>query len=77
MLFVAVNIERGAVMKAWLVPSEEYTAAVGQLNSRGRYKFVASMKEGPKDRWASRRLEAHELPPALLARLAVLEASGQ
>ncbi len=77
MLFVAVDIERGAVMKAWLVPSEEYAAAVGQSNSRGRFRFVASMKEGTKDRWASRRLEAHELAPAILARLTALEASGQ
>ncbi len=77
MLFVAVDIERGAAMKAWLVPSDEYAAAVGPPNSRGRYKFVASMKEGTKDRWASRRLEAHELAPAILARLMVLEASGQ
>lgn len=77
MLFVAVDIERGAVMKAWLVASDDYAAAVGPPNSRGRYKFVASMKEGTKDRWASRRLEAHELAPAILARLTVLEASGQ
>lgn len=30
-----------------------------------------------KDRWASRRLEASELAPAILARLAELEVSGQ
>ena len=30
-----------------------------------------------KDRWASRRLEANELAPAILARLAELDVSGQ
>jgi hypothetical protein len=77
MLFVAVDIERGAIMKAWLVPSEEYAATLGTANSKGRYRFIASMKEGTKDRWASRRLEAHELAPAIMARLADLESSRQ
>jgi hypothetical protein len=76
MLFVAVDIARGAVMKAWLVPSEEFAATLGEPNSKGRFRFVASMKHGTKDRWSSRRLEAEELAPAVLARLAALDATG-
>jgi len=75
MLFVAVDIERGAVMKAWLVPSVEF-AAVLKPQSSGKYRFGASLKEGSKDRWADRRLEAKELAPAILARLRQLELSG-
>ena len=76
MLFVAVDIERGAVMKAWLIPSGEFAAALKPQNS-GRYRFGASMKNNSKDRWAPYRLEASELAPAILERLATLEASGQ
>lgn len=77
MLFVAVDVERGAVMKAWLVPSVDYQAMLGEPDSRGRFRFVASLKEGTKDQWASRRLEAQDLAPAILARLATLESSGE
>ena len=76
MLFVAVDIERGAVMKAWPVPSVEFASVLKPQNS-GKYRFGASLKEGSKDQWASRRLEASELAPAILARLAELEVSGQ
>ena len=76
MLFAAVDIERGAVMKAWLVPSVEFASVLKPQNS-GKYRFGASLKEGSKDQWASRRLEASELAPAILARLAELEVSGQ
>jgi hypothetical protein len=69
MLFVAIDIERGAVMKAWLVPSLDYNASVGTPNSRGRYRFGASMKDSANDRWRPYRLEAEQLPSAILARL--------
>lgn len=77
MLFAAVDIQRGAVMKAWLIPSEEYAKTLGEPNSRGRFRFVASMKEGTKDRWAARRLEAEQLAPAVLVRLGELDLTGQ
>ncbi len=51
LLFVAVDVARGAVMKAWLVPSEIYAATLTAPNSRGRYRFVASMKPESNDRW--------------------------
>jgi hypothetical protein len=75
MLFVAVDIDRGAVMKAWLVPSVEFDSLLKPQNS-GKYRFGASMKDETKDRWASHRLEADELAPAILARLSELEVSG-
>ena len=75
MLFVAVDIERGAVMKAWLVPSTEFAASLKPQNS-GKYRFGASLKDDSKDRWSGHRLEARELAPAILKRLAQLEASG-
>ncbi|MEV4271685.1 MULTISPECIES: hypothetical protein [Micromonospora] len=69
LLFVAVDVARGAVMKAWLVPSEIYAATLTEPNSRGRFRFAASMKPDSNDRWRQYRLEAEELPGAILKRL--------
>jgi hypothetical protein len=74
MLFVAIDIARGAVMKAWLVPSLDYAQSLGKPNSRGRYRFGASMKDNTNDRWHPYRLEAEQLPPAVLSRLDALSA---
>jgi hypothetical protein len=68
-LFVAIDVVHGAVMKAWLIPSREYAGTLGAPNSRGRYRFSASMKDDSKDRWRCYRLEAQELPQAVLHRL--------
>jgi hypothetical protein len=77
MLFVAVDIARGAVLKAWLIPSAEFgDALLGKRDARGRIRFLASMKATSKDRWVHRRLEADQLAPAILARLKELEASS-
>jgi len=73
MLFVAIDVVHGIVMKAWLVPSKAYAATLGEPNSRGRYRFSASLKDGSNDRWKPYRLAAHELPPAVLRRLEQLE----
>ncbi|MFF1444510.1 hypothetical protein [Streptomyces sp. NPDC058295] len=72
MLFVAVDVELGAIMKAWLIPSAVFEAMVAEPNSRGRYRFSASMKQDSKDRWTPYRLTAAELPRRILARLAEL-----
>lgn len=69
MLFVAVDVKLGVIMKAWLVPSEDYAATLKEPNSRGRFRFSASMKESTSDRWRTHRLEAQELPVAVLERL--------
>lgn len=69
MLFVAIDVVRGAVMKAWLIPSREYANTLDAPDSRGRYRFKASMKDESKDRWRRYRLEAQELPHAVLYRL--------
>lgn len=66
MLFVAIDVVHGIVMKAWLVPSQIYAEALGKPNSKGRYRFSASMKDGANDRWRPYRLEAHELPQAVV-----------
>ncbi|MFV2104863.1 hypothetical protein [Micromonospora sp. LOL_024] len=73
MLFVAIDVVHGIVMKAWLVPSKDYADTLGEPNSRGRYCFSASMKDGSNDRWKPYRLEAPELPRAVLRRLEQLE----
>jgi hypothetical protein len=46
---------------------------VTEPNSRGRFRFSASMKPDSKDRWTPFRLTAAELPKRILARLAELE----
>lgn len=73
MLFVAVDIDRGAIMQAWLVPSGSYIAAFDKPNGRGNYRFAASLKDGAKDRWAEYRLSADQLAPAILGRLEALD----
>jgi hypothetical protein len=67
LLFVAVDIAEGRVIKAWLVPSESYAATLNAPDKRGRYKFAASMKDASMDRWGAYRLDAAELAPRILA----------
>lgn len=69
MLFVAIDVTLGSIMRAWLVPSLDYSETLTGANLRGRHRFVASMKDGTKDRWRPYRLDAAELPPAILRRL--------
>lgn len=74
MLFVAIDISRGTIMQAWLIPSQDYAATLGRPNSRGRYRFGASMKDTTNDRWRPYRLEAEQLPRVILKRLDALAA---
>ncbi|MEU7070128.1 hypothetical protein AB0B30_03765 [Streptomyces narbonensis] len=76
MLFVAVDVERGAIMMGWLIPSGTFGEMVTEPNSKGRFRFSASMKPDSKDRWSPFRLSAAELPERILARLAELEKVG-
>ncbi|MCZ7414114.1 hypothetical protein [Streptomyces sp. WMMC897] len=76
MLFVAVDVERGAIMAAWLVPSRAFGEMAGEPNSRGRLRFSASLKPGSGDRWTPFRLTAAELSRRVLDRLAELERVG-
>lgn len=76
MLFLAVDVERAAIMTAWLVPSGVFDEMVGEPNAKGLHRFSASMKPGSKDRWAPYRLTATALPRRILARLAELEGIG-
>lgn len=73
LLFVAVDIERGAVMQAWLVPSQAFASAVTTTSKLGRLRFGASMKPQAKDRWLKYRLSADELAPRILQRLEELD----
>ncbi|GAA2776797.1 hypothetical protein [Streptomyces showdoensis] len=75
-LFVAVDVERGAIMTAWLIPSTAFGEMVAEPNSKGRYRFSASMKPESRDRWTPFRLTAAELPRRILARLDELERAG-
>jgi hypothetical protein len=72
-LFAAIDIARGAVLKAWLISSADFADVAGTPDARGRLRFVASMKAGSSDRWANRRLNADQLAPAILGRLEELE----
>jgi hypothetical protein len=74
LLFVAVDIERGAVMQAWLVPSQEFSHVVTTTSKSGRLRFGASMKPDAKDRWVKYRLGAQQLAPSILERLTELDA---
>ena len=76
MLFLAVDVARGAVLTAWLVPSPTFAKIVGPPNSRGRHRFSASMKPDSKDRWLPFRLTPEQLAPEVLRRFASLERRG-
>jgi hypothetical protein len=73
MLFVAIDIEQGRVMCAWLVPSPMFAKIVPAPNARGLRIFAASMKDASQDQWRPYRLTAAELAPRLLNRLAELD----
>ncbi|MEK8106566.1 hypothetical protein NKG94_17410 [Micromonospora sp. M12] len=75
MLFVAIDVVHGIVMKAWLIPSKEYAGTLSRPTSQGRHRFSASMKDDSNDRWKPYRLEARELPAAVLSRLDLLQAA--
>lgn len=75
MLFVAVDVTTGALMHAWLVPSLDFAANAGKVNSRGRLRFNASPKATSRDKWSAYRLEASQLAPAIVARLTDLSSS--
>ncbi|MFF3426480.1 hypothetical protein [Streptomyces sp. NPDC002602] len=76
MLFMAVDVERGAIMTAWLVPSPVFADMVKEPNGKGQYRFSASMKEGSGDRWSPYRLTAAQLSQRILTRLSELEKSS-
>jgi hypothetical protein len=70
MLFVAVDVDAGSLMTAWLVPSVE-----GNMTSNGTYRFRASLKPDTQDQWRPWRLTPAQLPGAVLRRLTELDAS--
>ncbi|MGW6443039.1 hypothetical protein [Lentzea sp. NPDC055074] len=69
LLFVAIDVDRGAIITAWLVPSVVFAELATESVTRGRYRFYASLKDGGRDRWQSYRLAPEELAPRLMARL--------
>lgn len=73
MLFVAIDVGRGAIMMAWLVPSTAFVSMAAGPNSRGRMVFTASMKADAKDQWLRYRLTAEQLPGHVLGRLEQLD----
>lgn len=66
----------GSIITVWLVPSAQFREIVGSANSRGLYRFSASMKPGSQDRWSSYRLQPRDLPVKILQRLQELDDSG-
>jgi hypothetical protein len=72
LLFAAVDVERGAVECAWLIPSPQFNDRKGSLRTQGTYRFVASMKADSQDQWRPWRKTPSELPTAILERLSAL-----
>jgi hypothetical protein len=65
MLFVVVDPSAMAVQTMWIVPSQKFVRAA-PLSPHAKYKFVASAKEGTKDKWAKYLLEPEDAPHYLL-----------
>ena len=76
MLFVVVDVQTGALMQSWLVPSIDFAALAGQPNSRGRLRFSASLKPGSLDKWSDFRLTPEQLAPRILGRLSEMSMDG-
>ncbi|GAA4153894.1 hypothetical protein GCM10022286_00830 [Gryllotalpicola daejeonensis] len=74
MLFVLVDIERGAIDRAWLVPSVEFDAMKGSMTTNKTYRFSASLKADSADKWSPFRLSAAQLPSKIVERLGELGA---
>ena len=66
MLFVVIDVQRGAIDTAWLVPSLDYVGKLRQPNSQGNYRFVASMKDETRDQWSAFRYTPTDLPKGIL-----------
>jgi hypothetical protein len=77
MLFVAVNDRLGALDSVWLVPSVEFNALKGNLNSQQNYRFSAAMNLGSQDKWSQFRLDPLDLPEEILNYLGELELTGK
>lgn len=75
LLFVAIDVGCGAVMTAWLVPSDIFGDMVTGRTAQGHLRFAAPMKLGTADRWSGYRLTAAQLPQRIMARLDDLEAA--
>lgn len=73
-MLVLVDIERGVIDTAWLVPSTDFDEMKGSMTSTGRYRFSASLKEDSADKWSKYRLAAAELPARIMDRLGELGA---
>lgn len=73
LLFAVIDIERGALVTSWLIPSRDFAAIGPTRDSRNRFKFNASMKPDTQDRWIRFRLHPHQLAPQILTRLHDLE----
>lgn len=77
MLFVAIDVDSGAITTSWLVPSPVFADVATESVTRGRFRFYASLRGGGRDRWQSYRLAPEELAPRLLTRLRELDASSR
>ena len=77
LLFVAVDDEHSRLHQAWLVPSDEFDQRKGTPTAQGRYRFSASLKPRTQGQWALYRLDALQLPGAILRSLDGLEASDR
>src|SRR5262249_20909679 len=75
MLFVAIDEDNASFGPVWLIPSEDFAAKSG-ANSRGRHRFVASLRENTRDQWAAYRHDRPDLPQRLLEVLNRLEGDG-
>jgi hypothetical protein len=73
MLFAAIDVDRGAIMTSWLVPSPVLGEMIKTTTAQGHLRFTASMKGESADRWTPYRLSATELPQRILSRLSELE----
>jgi len=71
MLFVVIDTAQGLFGPVWLVPSDEL-ASRARVDSRDRYRFVASIKPGTRDQWRPYRHSRAELPGRILEILATL-----
>ena len=64
MLYVLVDRQQGTFERGWLVPSTRLAKAT--TDTKGRYKFVASLNPDSKDQWSRYRFRRDELAGRIL-----------
>lgn len=76
-LFVAVDGNRGAIERAWFVPSVDFCRLANEVAGGTKLRLRASTGSATKDKWATFRVDPSALAARIEAVLDKLEEAGR